>query len=353
MSDVRYKLIMDVGGERLGALLRAVASLGSINRAAAQLKVSYRHAWGLIKQAEEQLGAPLLEKRVGGAAGGGAALTPAGRDLLARFDQVRTLLADAPVAPPTRPVLLASTIGPAETGLVGALEEAFYQATGLLVRHIAAGTGQALEIAREGRADLVLAHAPDLERSFLADGYGLERFPLMYNDFLLLGPASDPADAGQAASAAEALRRCASAGAPFVSRGDRSGTHIKELDLWAAAGTSPEAPWYSICPRGSMGSMAALRYAEERQSYILVDRATYLAARQTGLTLSVLCAGDPSLRNEFALLTVNPARLPGVQEEGARRFAAWAVSPAGQLVIHSFGLPQYGEPLFFPAHFGP
>lgn len=355
MSDLNYKLFLELDGDlrtgRLCSLLTAVDSLGSLSRAAAQLKVSYRHAWGLVKQAEERLGAPLLEKRVGGAEGGGAVLTAAARELLTRYGQVRrqvgTLL-EAPPPAPVRPLLLATTIGPAESGLVGALEEAYYGATGNRVRHIAAGTGQALEIARAGRADLVLTHAPDLEQAFLADDCGADRIPLMFNDFLLLGPVGDPAEAGTAPGAAESLRRVAEANASFVSRGDRSGTHVKELALWQAAGISPTGPWYTVSPRGSMGSLAALRDAEERQAYILVDRAAYLGARQAGLNLAPLLQGDPVLRNEFALLTVNPERFGDVQYEGALHFARWAAGEQGQALIRHFGTDRYGEPLFFP-----
>lgn len=358
VSEMNYRVVLELGGDlpadRLCALLRAVDELGSLNRAAAELKLSYRYAWGLVKAAEERLGAPLLAKRVGGAQGGGATLTDQARDLLRRYtafqQQVeagasRSFASDIDE---TAPVLLAATIGPVETGLVPALEEAFYQATGILVRHIAAGSGQALSLGREGRADLVLAHAPRLEAAFLEGGYGTARFPLMSNDFLLLGPPSDPAGVRTAGSAAEAFRRCAEAGAKFMTRGDQSGTHVRELALWEAAGVAPGAHgWYRVCPRGSMGSLATLRCAAEEQAYVLADRATYLAARgEAGLPL--LFAGGVDLRNDFALIPVSPDRHPHVRHEAATRFARWATGPEGQALIQQFGCDRYAEPLFRP-----
>lgn len=356
MTEKGYQVLLNLGGDiqgdKLCQLLKAIGRFGSINRAAAELKTSYRYAWGLLKAAEAELAAPLLQKRAGGAQGGGSELTDQARTLLAGYERFKAkVAADAEIAfqgedePAGVPLLLASTIGPVEAGVVSALEEAFYQETGLLVRHVAAGSGQALSIARSGRAEVVLAHAPALETEFLDAGFGTGRYPLMSNEFLLLGPAADPAGAGACATAAEAFRNCAAAQVPFVSRGDRSGTHVKELEVWAAAGVSPAAPWYAICPRGSMGSMATLRFAEEHQAYFLADRATYLAARAEGLSLVPLVAG---LRNEFALIPVSPSRFPGLQHEDALRFVTWATGPAGQAVISRFGCDRYGEPLFFP-----
>lgn len=349
MTDQRYTMMTEPGFDRLCSLLEAIGRTGSINRAAAELKLSYRYGWGLIKKAEERLGEALLIKRQGGAEGGGAALTEAAQTLLSDYQRFR--LAAAPPAPATGiPLLMASTIGPIETGLVAALEEAFYQATGIMIRHIAAGTGQALAIAREGRADLALTHAPALEEAFVAEGYGAGRHPLMSNDFLLLGPATDPAGVAGCREAAAAFARLAATGSPFLSRGDRSGTHLKELDLWAAAGVAPAAPsgWYRVSERGAMGSLAVLRQAEAEGAYTLVDRAAYLAARREGLALRPLVEGDPLLLNHFALITVNPMRWPGTQADAAQRFVAWATGPAGQALIAAFGVDRYGRPLFQP-----
>lgn len=378
MARVRVFLELgDLPGDRICLLLETIDRVGSINRAAGDLGLSYRHAWGLIKKAEERLGAPLLQKRVGGTEGGGAELTDAARALLERYRRFRRevegrldslfpegapeqAVPGAPASAPgdgagrgraeaeAVPVLLASTIGPIESGLLGALEDAFYKTSGTLVRHIAAGTGQALSIAREGRVDLVLTHAPDLEAAFLAEGYGSGRYPLMYNDFLLLGPGEDPAGTREADSAAAAFRRIAAAGAPFVSRGDRSGTHVKELALWSKAEVQPAAPWYRVYDRGAMGSLATLRFAEEQGAYTLVDRAAYLTARSGSLSLAVLLYGDPLLKNIFALVPVSPERFPRAQHGAAHAFIDWATGPEGQRLVWEFGVRLYGEPLFFP-----
>ncbi|MGE5673555.1 MAG: substrate-binding domain-containing protein [Mycobacterium leprae] len=363
MEKMGYKVFLRLGdlpGDRLVSLLEAIDRVGSINRATAELKISFRHAWGLIKAAEERLSFPLLVKRVGGVSGGGAALTDDARRLIEEFRLVRANvesqvghLALHPEAPPVEPdtrhpVLMATTIGPVESGLLPAMEAAFLEETGTPVRHIAAGSGQALQLAREGRVDLVLAHAPQLEAAFIGEGYGVAAYPLMYNDFVLLGPAADPAGVAQASTASAAFQRCGAAQAPFVTRGDQSGTHVHELALWEAAGVQPTSPWYQTCSRGSLGSMAALRYAEQIQAYLLVDRATYLTARAEGSSLALLFAGDAALRNVFSLIPVNPGRFPQVQHDAARRFVTWAASSKGQSLIQRFGVDQFGEPLFCP-----
>lgn len=383
MAEGGYRLHIELGKlpvDRLCGLLRSIDRCGSINRAASELGLSYRYAWGLLKQAEERLSEPLLRKRVGGPSGGGAELTEPARELLERYARVQAELggrldrwfggepagsaAPAPDAGSAtvagtrleagagaRPLLLASTIGPIETGLVDALAEAFLQETGIMIRHIAAGSGQALAIARDGRADLALTHAPGLEEQFMAAGWGGERRPLMSNDFLLLGPAADPAGAGQADSLLEALRRIAAGGhgAHFLSRGDWSGTHLKELELWQAAGVQPGPPWHRVYKRGALGSLATLRGAAAAGAYTLADRAAWLTARAMGLELAVLHAGDPLLRNPFSLITLNPDRFPQVQGGPAARFVRWATGPAGQGIIGAFGRDQFGEPLFRPA----
>lgn len=363
LGDPDYRIFLTLGDEvpadRLFALLEAVARLGSLNRAAADLGVSYRHAWGLVRRAEERLGVRLLDRRVGGAEGGGADLTPAAQDLLTRYRQFRAeveghagILAGPGRGPDRsgrrdRALVLASTIGPVEVGLVPALAAAFLQETGIAVRPVAAGSGQALDMAREGRADLVLSHAPREEAAFVAAGHGTGRFPLMYNEFVLAGPPDDPARVRDARSAAEALRRIAGHGARFRSRGDRSGTHVRELELWEAAGVRPDGPWYEVDPLGAMGSVHTLREAARVGAYVLIDRATLLTAGGDGL--AILLAGDPALRNEFSLIPVSPLRVPWVRHEEAAAFVRWATGPRGQALIAEFGEDRHGEPLFFPA----
>lgn len=395
MDGPAYRVLLTLGdavpADRLFALLEAVGRLGSLNRATAELGMSYRHAWGLVKRAEERLGVRLLDRHVGGAEGGGAELTPAARDLLTRYRQFRAgverqipILGGRGVAPavgaPDRrdgpgaalpatgapgpgagvrgesggrgefrgrgPLLLASTIGPVETGLVPALAEAFLQETGIAVRAVAAGSGQALDLAREGRVDLVLSHAPREEADFVAAGYGTGRYPLMENDFVLVGPGDDPAGARGAGSVREALRAIARARVPFLSRGDASGTHLRERVLWEAAGVTPEPPWYEVYALGALGSRQTLAEAAARRAYTLVDRATVLTAAPEGM--AVLVAGDPELRNVFALVPVSPVRAPWVRHAWAEAFVRWATGPSGQAQIAAFGRDRYGEPLFRP-----
>lgn len=363
LGDPGYRVLLtlgdDVPADRLFALLEAIVRLGSLNRAAAELGMSYRHAWGLVRRAEGRLNVRLLDRRVGGPEGGGADLTPAAQDLLARYRQFRAEVeghagvlagqAPAPGRPDRREraLVLASTIGPVEVGLVPALAAAFLQETGIAVRPVAAGSGQALDMAREGRADLVLSHAPRQEEAFVAAGHGTGRFPVMYNDFVLVGPPDDPAGVRDAGSAVDALRRIAQCRAPFRSRGDRSGTHVRELELWRAAGVRPDAPWYQVDPLGAMGSVQMLREAARLGSYTLADRAAFLTAGVEGL--AVLLAGDPALRNEFSLIPVSPLRVPWARHEEAAAFVRWATGPRGQALIAGFGKDRHGEPLFFPA----
>jgi tungstate transport system substrate-binding protein len=245
-------------------------------------------------------------------------------------------------------VVLASTIGPIEAGIVGLLEDRFEQETGIRVRHVGAGTGEALKIAERGGVDLVLVHAKSLEEKFVEAGFGTERFPLMYNDFVIVGPAADPAGVKAAGSAAAALKAIAAKEATFVSRGDKSGTHVAELELWARAGLKPSGAWYATFEKGSEGNAATLRFAAERQAYTVIDRATWLSIGG-GLKLAILCEKDEALLNFISLIPVNPKKLAGANLTGATAFARWLTAPdKGQKVIETFGLEKYGAPLFFP-----
>lgn len=251
-------------------------------------------------------------------------------------------------AAPGEVVVMASTIGPIEAGIVPLLEERYERETGVRVRHVGAGTGEALKIAEQGAVDLVLVHAKPLEERFVAAGFGTERIPVMYNDFVVVGPAADPAGVRGAASAAAALRVIASKGAPFVSRGDRSGTHVAELALWQRAGVTPAGAWYSVYEKGAEGNASTLRYADERRAYTVIDRATWLALGKE-LTLAVLFEKDEALLNYISLVPVSPVKFPKVNHAGAQAFVRWLTAPdRGQRIIASFGVEQYGAPLFFP-----
>lgn len=246
-----------------------------------------------------------------------------------------------------RDLVLATTTSTQDTGLLDALLPPFEKETGIRVKVIAVGTGQALALGRRGDADVLMVHAPQAEKAFMAGGYGAERRPLMYNDFVLVGPKGDPAAVRGIRSAIQAFGRIAQTRALFVSRGDNSGTHMKEKDLWASARVRPSGSWYL---EAGSGMAATLRLASEKGAYTLTDRGTYLAqsrARwESGLGLEVLCEGAPVLRNPYAVMTVNPARFPDTNAEGAQRLVAYLFSVKGQRLIAEFGKDRYGEALF-------
>jgi len=259
------------------------------------------------------------------------------------------LLSSATAAPAAeRMVLLASTIGPIDAGIVPLLEDRFEAETGIRVRHVGAGTGEALRLAETGTFDLVLVHAKKLEEKFVKDGFGTERIPLMYNDFVVVGPASDPAGVKGAKGGADALTRIAAAKALFVSRGDRSGTHIAELALWDKAGVKPSGSWYVVYEKGNLGNAPTLEYTDQRGAYTVMDRATWLSLRGK-LKLALLLEKDEALLNYISLIPVDPRRFPAVSHADAMKFVKWLTSPErGQKIIRDFGKEKYGAALFFP-----
>jgi len=254
------------------------------------------------------------------------------------------LLASSPAAPQERTVLLATTTSTQDSGLLDVLVPQFERKTGYTVKTIAVGTGQSLAMGARGEADVVLAHAPELERKYVAEGSMLNRRPVMHNDFVLVGPPADAAGIRQTAKAADAFRRIAAAQVRFVSRGDNSGTHNKERALWQAVGVTPAGPWYLESGQG-MG--ATLVIASEKDAYTLTDRGTYLAF-QKRLRLALLLEGDAPLLNPYHVLEVNPARHPKVNAAGGKAFAEFLVSAEAQEVIRTFGVDRFGQPLFFP-----
>lgn len=245
-------------------------------------------------------------------------------------------------------ILLSSTIGPIDAGIVGALEEAFEKDTGIKVRHIGSGTGAALELAKNGSIDLVLVHAKALEEQFVKDGFGTERIPLMYNDFVIMGPAADPAGIKGMQKATDAMKRIAEKGSLFISRGDNSGTHVAEKDLWAKAGLKPSGSWYVVYEKGSEGNAPTLRYTSQRGAYTVIDRATQMTI-QKEIKLEILMEKDEDLLNFISLIPVNKQKFPKVNYDTAMTFVRWLTSPEkGQKIIRDFGKEQYGAPLFFP-----
>jgi tungstate transport system substrate-binding protein len=253
----------------------------------------------------------------------------------------------ATLAAPRDVLLMASTIGPIDAGIVGALEDAYFAKTGVLVRHAGAGTGAALEMTKRGGFDLVMVHARALEDKFVADGFGVDRRDVMYNDFVILGPAADPAGIKGEKQAVNALKKIAHMQKLFVTRGDNSGTHVKEMELWKKVGVTPAGAWYVTYEKGASGNAPTTRYANERGAYLLMDRATYLTLKKE-IGLQVLLEKDPDLLNYIAVIRMNPAKFPRANAAGAKAFVDWLVSEEAQRLIKSFGVTQYGESLFFP-----
>jgi tungstate transport system substrate-binding protein len=242
-----------------------------------------------------------------------------------------------------RTIVLATTTSTQDSGLLDELIAEFTDETGARVQTIAVGSGQAIELARRGEADVALVHSPAAEEELVAEGDTGRRLLVMHNDFVLLGPDGDPAGlAGTPVD--EAFAAIAAAGAPFVSRGDESGTHAKELGLWEDAGAAAEGDWYTSTGQG-MG--ATLRVASERGAYALSDRATYLSQRDT-LALEVLVEGDPGLLNVYHVIEMTTEAGDRVEEDAAVVFADWIVSDEVQKTIGDFGVEEFGEPLFVP-----
>jgi len=242
-------------------------------------------------------------------------------------------------------ITVASTTSTEQSGLFRHLLPIFTAKTGIEVRVVAVGTGQALDIARRGDADVVLVHAKPLEEKFLAEGYAVKRQDVMYNDFVLLGPKSDPAKVLGTKDVVAAFQRIHAARAPFVSRGDRSGTHFAELEIWKMAGidiAAEKGPWYRDTGQG-MGP--ALNTASALNAYILADRGTWLAFKNRG-ELAIAVEGDKRLYNQYGVMLVNPARHPNVKREMGQAFVDWLISTEGQTAIADYKIN--GEQLFFP-----
>jgi len=262
------------------------------------------------------------------------------------------LLAGQPAQAQERFITVASTTSTQDSGLFDHILPLFTQKTGIQVRVVAQGTGQALDTGLRGDADVVFVHAKAQEQKFVEDGFGLKRFAVMYNDFVLIGPASDPAKINGVKDIASALQAIAAKGSPFVSRGDRSGTHAAELALWKAVGIDPAKPqagnpqggnqnWYREIGQG-MG--AALNTAMAMEAYVLSDRATWLSFKNKG-TLQISVEGDARLFNQYGVMLVNPAKHPHVKAQNGQAFVDWLVSPEGQAAIGQFKID--GKQLFF------
>ena len=252
----------------------------------------------------------------------------------------------APARPANPNVILATTTSTQDSGLLDVLIPLFEMETGYTVQTVAVGSGQAMKMGEAGNADVLLVHAPDAEETFMDAGFGKDRALVMHNDFIIVGPADDPAGI-QNMPVVDALKVISSGSTTFISRGDDSGTHKAELALWQKAGLDPKAAasaWYLETGQG-MG--ASLTVASEKRGYILADRATYLASKDN-LQLDILVEGDHTLLNVYHVITVNPDKWPRVNYEGALAFSSFMTDAATQELIGEFGVDKYGQPLFYP-----
>ena len=255
------------------------------------------------------------------------------------------VLSGGPVVAQDKSIVVSSTTSTQDSGLFGHILPLFKQKTGLEVKVVSQGTGQALDTGRRGDADVVFVHAKSLEDKFIAEGHGVKRFPVMYNDFVLIGPKSDPAGIKGSKDIAAALNKIKEKGASFISRGDKSGTHNAELNLWKVAGIDIEkdkGPWYKSIGQG-MG--AALNTASAGNAYVLADRGTWISFKNRG-DLVVAVEGDNRLFNQYGVILVNPEKHPNVKKDLGQQFIDWLVSPEGQKAIADYKIN--GEQLFYP-----
>jgi tungstate transport system substrate-binding protein len=247
-------------------------------------------------------------------------------------------------APENPNLILATTTSTQDSGLLDELIPGFQEKLGYVVKTVAVGSGEAMKMGQECNADVLLVHSPAAEKDFMDNGYGSNRDLVMHNDFIIVGPATDPAGIKGSATAAEAFTKIADSQSKFVSRGDDSGTHSKEKGIWKAAGITPEGDWYLESGQG-MG--ATLTIASEQGAYTLTDRATYLANKDN-YQLDNLVEGDAGLLNVYHVIVVNPENCSSVNNDGAIAFSDYIVSPEAQTMIGNFGTEKYGQPLFTP-----
>jgi tungstate transport system substrate-binding protein len=248
-------------------------------------------------------------------------------------------------APANKTIILATTTSTQDSGLLDELLPVFEKQTGYFVKTISVGSGQAMKMGEKGEADVLLVHSPDAEKKFVAEGYGVNRMLVMHNDFVVLGPKTDPAKVKGTKSAKEALKKIAAANALFLSRGDNSGTHALEKKLWKSTGMNPEGQrWYQ---QTGLGMGQTLNVAAEKNGYSIADRGTYLSMKKN-LGLGIVVEGDGALLNIYHVIEVNPAKWPKVNTAGAKAFANFVVGKKAQSIIKTFGVKKFGSALFFP-----
>ncbi len=245
----------------------------------------------------------------------------------------------------SKAIILATTTSTQDSGLLDVLLPVFEKKTDYFVKTIAVGSGQAMAMGQKGEADVLLVHSPEAEKKFMAEGYGINRRLVMHNDFIIVGPSGDPAKIKEIKSSSESFKKIALAKVLFLSRGDNSGTHAKEKDIWKATGINPEGEkWYQ---QTGLGMGQTLNVAAEKKGYTLADRGTYLALKKS-LGLDILVEGDAILLNIYHVIEVNPTKWPKVNSAGAKAFADFMVTKETQDIIKTFGVDKFGFPLFFP-----
>jgi len=265
--------------------------------------------------------------------------------VLAGLAVILALMAWSPVQAQQKNIILSTTTSTQDSGLLDVLIPIFEKKTGYFVKTIAVGSGQAMAMGQKGEADVLLVHSPAAEKKFVAEGYGINRRLVMHNDYIVVGPAEDPAKIKGMKATTEGFKKIASAGALFLSRGDNSGTHAKETSIWKAAEINPEKQkWYQ---QTGLGMGQTLNVTSEKKGYTLADRGTYLALKKN-LSLDILVEGDAILLNIYHVIEVNPAKWPKVNAAGARAFADFMVSKEVQDIVKTFGVDKFGSPLFFP-----
>ncbi len=261
------------------------------------------------------------------------------------FFVAAALLTIGPAFSQQKNIILATTTSTQDSGLLDVLIPIFEKKSGFFVKTIAVGSGQAMAMGQKGEADVLLVHSPAAEKKFVAEGYGINRRIIMHNDFIVVGPAEDPAKIKGTKSTLDSFKKIAAAGVLFLSRADKSGTHSKEMVIWKAAAINPEGQkWYQ---QTGLGMGQTLNIASEKKGYTLADRGTYLALKKN-LSLDILAEGDAILLNVYHVIEVNPAKFPKVNVAGGKAFADFMVSKETQDVIKTFGVEKYGSPLFFP-----
>ena len=255
------------------------------------------------------------------------------------------LAAWSPVQAQQKNIILSTTTSTQDSGLLDVLIPIFEKKTGYFVKTIAVGSGQAMAMGQKGEADVLLVHSPAAEKKFVAEGYGIHRRLVMHNDYIVVGPAEDPAKIKGMKATTEVFKKIASGGALFLSRSDKSGTHSKEMAIWKAAGINPEGQkWYQ---QTGLGMGQTLNVTSEKRGYTLADRGTYLALKRN-LSLDILAEGDAILLNIYHVIEINPAKWPKLNAAGGKAFADFMVSKEVQDIIKTFGVEKFGSPLFFP-----